>query len=208
MAIRLQELHPMLVHLPITLVPLAIGADVVGCLTGRRAARSFARRTIGLAATGAVAAAVTGLIAGEEVNVEGESRAMLMTHRNLNVAATAVTCCLAVWRLQHSKPNAAYLATGAAGIGILGYTAYLGGRLVYGHGVGVVPAHGVYREDAPRLRAGQLGTFFITAATDLVHGLQHMAQELAKGQIVPTLVAAFHRRSAAARAPVRSESSR
>ncbi|HET9160293.1 MAG TPA: hypothetical protein VFN88_06750, partial [Caulobacteraceae bacterium] len=33
-----------------------------------------------------------------------------------------------------------------------------------------------------------------TAATDLVHGVQHMAQEVGKGQIVPTLVAAYRKR--------------
>lgn len=199
MAIRLQEMHPALVHLPITLVPLAVGADVLGCLTGRKSVRSFAQKTICLAAAGAVAAAVTGLIAGEEVNVEGESRAMLMTHRNLNFAATTFTCFMAVWRIQHSKPNAAYLAAGATGVGILGYTAYLGGKLVYVHGIGVEPAHGVYREDAPRLRKGQLGAFFMSAATDLVHGVRHMVQELAKGQIVPTMVAAFRKRRSTSR---------
>ncbi len=72
---------------------------------------------------------------------------------------------------------------------MLAYTAYLGGKLVYDVGVGVEPAHGVYRSDAPKLKSGQVGSFVKTAATDLVHGVQHMVQEVAKGRLVPTIMA-------------------
>ena len=89
MAIRLHRMHPALVHLPITLLPLAICADLRGCIIGGKSLHSFGLKAIVLAAAGAGAgaAAVLGLIAGEEVNVEGDVRDMLMTHRNLNFAA-------------------------------------------------------------------------------------------------------------------------
>ena len=151
MAIHLQEMHPALVHLPIALLPLAVGADMAGSVTGSDSVLSFGQTAICIAAAGAVASAVTGLIAGEEVNVEGASQDMLITHRNLNFVATVVATGMAIWRVNHRKPSAAYLGIGAAGVGILAYTAYLGGRLVYGVGVGVEPAHGVYRSDAPAL---------------------------------------------------------
>lgn len=96
---------------------------------------------------------------------------------------------MAIWRADHKRPNAGYLAAGVAGVGVLAYTAYLGGKLVYDDGVGVKPAQGVYRTDAPALRSGQLGAFFATAATDLLHGVQHMIQEVVRGNIVPTLTA-------------------
>ena len=35
MAIRLQQMHPVLVHVPVALLPLAVGADLIGGLTGR-----------------------------------------------------------------------------------------------------------------------------------------------------------------------------
>jgi len=132
---------------------------------------------------------VTGLIAGEEVNVKGKTQDMLMTHRNLNFVATVVATSMAVWRAGHKRPNAVYLGAGVAGVGVLTYTAYLGGKLVYDDGVGVEPAHGVYRTDAPAFRSGQLGAFFETAATDLWHGIQHMIEEVAKGNLVPTITA-------------------
>jgi len=193
MAIRLQEMHPALVQLPIALLPLAVGADVVGSVTGNEPVLSFGQKAICIAAAGAVASAVTGLIAGEEVNVEGALQDMLITHRNLNFIATVVASSMALWRVTHRKPSAAYLGVGAAGVGVLAYTAYLGGKLVYGVGVGVEPAHGVYRSDAPALKSGQVGSFVKTAGTDLVHGVQHMIQEVAKGRLIPTIMASLRK---------------
>ena len=198
MAIRLQQMHPALVHLPIALLPLAVGADLLGSMTGNKSLLSFGQKAICVAAAGAVASAVTGLIAGEEVNVKGVSQDMLMTHRNLNFVATVVASGMALWRAEHRRPNAIYLGTGAAGIGVLAYTAYLGGKLVYDVGVGVEPAHGVYRADAPALKAGQVGAFLRTAATDLVHGVQHMIEELRAGNVVPTITAWYKKRHAPA----------
>ena len=195
MEMRLHEMHPALVHVPITLLPLAVGADLLGRMTGDKALLSFGQKAICATALGAVASAVTGLIAGEEVNVEGDSRDMLMTHRNLNFVATLVAGGMALWRANHEKPSAIYLGTGAVGVAVLAYTAYLGGKLVYGAGVGVEPAQGVYRADAPSLRSGQVGSFIETAATDLVHGVQHMVEEVAQGQLVPTLMSASRKQS-------------
>lgn len=193
MAIRLQEMHPAFAHLPIALLPLAVGSDLFGSLTDNKGAHSFGQKAICIAAAGAVASAVTGLIAGEEVNVEGASQDMLITHRNLNFIATVVAGSMALWRINHRKPNAAYFGVGAAGGGILAYTAYLGGKLVYNVGVGVEPAHGVYRSDAPALKSGQVRSFVKTAGTDLVHGVQHMIQEVAKGRLIPTIIASLRK---------------
>lgn len=63
--------------------------------------------------------------------VKGETQDMLMTHRNLNFAATVAATSMALWRAQHKRPNAVYLGAGIAGVGVLAYTAYLGGKLVY-----------------------------------------------------------------------------
>ena len=188
MAIHLQEMHPALVHLPIALLPLAVGADMAGSVTGSDSVLSFGQKAICIAAAGAVASAVTGLIAGEEVNVKGASQDMLITHRNLNFIATVVATGMAIWRVNHRKPTAAYFGIGAAGVGILAFTAYLGGKLVYDVGVGVEPAHGVYRSDAPALKSGQVGAFVKTAGTDLAHGVQHMVEEVGKGRLIPTII--------------------
>ena len=186
MTIRLEQMHPAMVHVPIAMLPVAIGADLLGAVADSDGMRSLARGAIATAAAGTVAAAVTGLIAGEEVNVEGRSRDRLMTHRNLNAVVTLTTCCLAMWRARHDRPNGAYFAAGLAGMGILAYTAYLGGQLVYDTGVGVGPAKGVYRPDAPVL-PDQAGEFVRDAATDLAHGAGHMVEELGQGYVIPAI---------------------
>jgi uncharacterized membrane protein len=187
MAIRLQEMHPSLVHLPITLFPTAIGIDLVGRATGNDRLLETGRHAIGLAAIGAAVSAITGLIAQEEVNVEGKAKDMLITHRNINLTATIMTALMSRWRSRQSRPSAAYLALGLAGIGALTYSAYLGGELVYHHGVGVAPAKGQFREHPPELRPGDMGTFSRDAVTDLGHGVGHLAREVAQGKIVPSL---------------------
>lgn len=188
MAIRLEEMHPTLVHLPMALLPLAVAADWFGYVRDDDSMREVGRTAIRVAAAGAVAAASTGLIAGEEVN-EGPAREMLMTHRNLNFAATLTTLAMASWRSRNARPGAAYLATGLAAVGLLGYTGYLGGKMVYAHAVAVKPAGGVYRPDAPTLRAGQLRAFVSTAIVDLFHGIRHMVQEIASEKFAPYLTA-------------------
>lgn len=187
MAIRLEQIHPAVVHVPIAMLPLAVCADLLGAATGSRALRSFGRGAITAAAAGAVASAATGLIAGEEVNVEGPTRDKLMTHRNLNAVVTLAACGMAIWRSENDRPDVGYFATGLAGMGLLAYTAYLGGQLVYEAGVGVGPAGGVYRPDAPTLKADQTEEFFRDAATNLAHGVQHMVEELQQGYVVPSI---------------------
>ena len=188
MAIRLQELHSAAVHLPIALLPIAVGTDLVGRATGSRQLMETGRLAIGLAAAGAISSAVTGLIAQEEVIAEGEARDTLITHRNLNLAATAVATMMATWRARHEVPSLGYLAVGLAGMGVVSYTAYLGGTLVYKHGVGVAPAGGQYRESAPELgAAGQTRSFIAAASADLLNGAKHLAEELAQGRVAPSL---------------------
>ncbi len=188
MALRLEEMHPALVHLPIAFTPVAIGAEIAGEITGNRSLRSFGRNAITVAAVGAIASGTSGLIAGEEVNVQGRSRDMLMTHRNLNFLAAVVVGGLALWRARRDRPSLGYLALGSAVTGLFGYTAYLGGKIITEYGVGVAPAGGIYRPDAPALGTAPVTEFAKEAGKDLVHGVKHMVEEVAAGQIVPALV--------------------
>jgi uncharacterized membrane protein len=188
MTLRLQEVHPSLVHFPIALLPVSIGTDLIGRATGNRGLLETARHTIEIAAVGAALAGVSGLVAQEEVNAEGEARDMLITHRNLNILATLAVGTLALWRSRRYRPSLGYLGLGLAGVAAMTYSAYLGGSLVYEHGVGVEAAGGQHRANPPRLgESGENARFAKDAATDLVHGIRHLGQETAKGRIVPSL---------------------
>jgi uncharacterized membrane protein len=187
MAMRLQEVHPALVHFPLTLVPLALGADLVGRTSGRRDLSRLGEFGIKAAAATALAAGLFGLVAQEEVNTEDpRALAMLQTHRNLNLAGVAALAALAVRR--HGRPQASrgYLA---AGLGVLGgilFSAYLGGELVYHYGLGVESAGGLYGE-VPELTPKEMGRAALTAAKDLGKGVAHTARDVAQGKIVPVI---------------------
>ena len=198
MPIRLQELHPSLVHLPIAMLPVAIGVDLAGHATGNRNLLGAGRRGIKFAAVGAAASALSGLIAAEEVNVKGETMDMLITHRNLNLSLTITAALMAIWRSRRARPSLGYLALGLAGIAGVAYAGYLGGRLVYEYGVGVKLAGGQYRENPPELGTGQTEAFVRDAATDLMHGAMHLGQELAQGRIAPSLGVGLRESPAAA----------
>lgn len=185
MSMGLQEVHPSVVHMPLAFAPLAIGADFAGVAANDPSLRAFGRASIGLAAVTAAMAAVTGLIAQEEVRAEGAAHDALVTHRTLNIAGGVLLTGMALWR-RNNEPSAGYLALGAGLLGSLFYSAYLGGKMVYHHGVGVVAAGGV-ADDVPELTWGEAGHAARTAAADVRSGAKHAADDLRDGRIAPSL---------------------
>lgn len=186
MAMRLQELHPALVHFPITLLPVAVGADALGKLTGSASLLRIGKVGIALAAGSAVVSAVAGLIAQEEVKAEGAAHDLLVTHRNLNIALVGVALLMARHRARRRRPSFRYLATGAAGIGLMSYTSYLGGHMVYEYGVGVVAADGADGRP-PELRPAEARAVAEAAIEDLRTGARHVMEDFAAGEVVPWL---------------------
>ncbi|MFI5250636.1 MAG: DUF2231 domain-containing protein [Gemmatimonadales bacterium] len=174
MAVRLREVHPAVVHAPIALLPLAVAADVLGRVTGRRSLREAGRHLMPVAAVGAAAAALTGLVAQHEVQADGRARDMLVTHRKVNLTVVGLTTLLATWRWRQRAPSSGYLALGLAGVGLLGYSAYLGTKMVYAHGVGVDAAGGIRPAGRTGPERGNAAAVR-TAAGDMLRGLTHAA---------------------------------
>ncbi len=175
MAMHLQELHPAAVHYPIALLPLSVAADALGLMTGNRSLLEVGRLTIPVAAASAAVAGVLGLVAQEVVRTDEESNEMLIMHRNLNLGLLGVATAMALKRFRQDKPDVGYLAIGAAGIGAMVYSAYLGGQMVYDRGVGVRPADGLLESEAPpitRPREAALAT-----ARHLVEGARHAVMD-------------------------------
>lgn len=188
MAMKLHEVHPSIVHFPLTLLPMSIAADTIGLITGNRRLMWLGKRGIAAAAVAGAAAGATGLIAQEEVNVEGETMDMLITHRNLNIGAVGAMSAMALARSQMDRPTLPYLLGGLATVGAAVYSAYLGGTLVYQHGVGVGPAGGTYEGGGPELTPANAGKVASAIGEGLSHGVQHLVKETAEGKIVPSLV--------------------
>lgn len=189
MAMKLHELHPSLVHFPLALLPLSIGADLLGRVTGSDELQNLGRRTMPLVAASGLVAGVAGLMAQTEVKAKGASMDLLKTHRTLNLGLVAIASAMAVRRARSEKPSAAYLGLGLVGIAAMMYSAYLGGEMVYRDGVGVEAAEGVrLRPKVPELTRAEAGRAARTAATDTAKGIQLTVEESAKGDLVPSLV--------------------
>jgi uncharacterized membrane protein len=190
MAMRLSEVHPALVHFPIAVLPVAVGADAIGLMTGSRELHGVGRVGIVLAASSAALAGVFGFIAQETVDLDSETRAILQTHRTLNIVALGVVTAMAISRVAQKRPSTGYLLAGLGAIAAVSVSAYLGGKLVYSHGVAVEKARGIDASDPtifprPERRAAA------EAIKDLAKGVAHSAQDQAHGDLLP----AFGRRA-------------
>jgi uncharacterized membrane protein len=187
MAMRLQEVHPSLVHFPLTLLPLAVGADAIGRFTGNKKLTWLGRWGIAASAITGAVAGLAGLIAQEEVNVSGRTMDMLITHRNLNLAAVGAISALAVQRARTREPSIPYLLGGLAAFGVVAYSGYIGGELVYRHGVGVEPAGGLWEGGGPELTLKNAGQVMRSAGKGLGMGFVHLGKETVEGKLAPTL---------------------
>jgi uncharacterized membrane protein len=188
MAIRIQEIHPSVVHFPIALIPTAVAVDALGHATGNQALMDMGRRLMPVAAASAAIAGTFGLLAQGAVRAEGRAHSLLTTHRTLNAGLFALTTAMAVMRSRREQPSPGYLLAGLAGTAALSYSAYLGGKMVYERGVGVAAAGGVRRGAAPEIRRGRLALAARKATEDITRGARMSVEDMAKGEIVPELV--------------------
>jgi len=153
MAMRTHELHPMLIHAPLVLLPISAVAEVAAA-----GSSSWVRRRVldrvgsrlwwGTAATGLLAG-LAGMAASREVDL-GDRRAQdaMFVHGLGNLVVVVGALGLAAWRSgRRASGLTAGFGTGALLAAL--YTAWLGGELVYIHGAGVQTAGGV--GDAPPL---------------------------------------------------------
>lgn len=155
MPIRTHELHPALVHAPLALLPAAALADLAAALRPRdrrldRLGRSLWWAT---ASTGLVTG-LAGMAASQEIDL-GTTRArdMMFTHGLGNLGLVLAAMGVAAWRTRN-RANLTSAVSGLLAAGAAGYTAYLGGELVYTHGAGVKALGGAAAE-TPALFTGE-----------------------------------------------------
>ena len=187
MAVRLQEVHPSIVHFPIALLPVAVGADLLGRITGSGRLKELGRTLMPVAAASAALSAVTGLVAQEEVATDGVAEELLITHRNLNLSLVTLSTALAAWRWRREEAGPGYLAVALAGIAAMSYSAYLGGKMVYEHGVGVKPADGVRGGDSPELLPRHAGAIARRVGSDIERGVARALDDLATRDPLPAI---------------------
>ncbi|MET0401497.1 MAG: DUF2231 domain-containing protein [Cystobacter sp.] len=137
MTTRTQELHAMLVHAPLTLLPSTVILDVAAAVSGDRSWDRTARRLWWATAAVGMVSGVAGLAASQEVRLDTQrTRDMLVQHGLGNGVIILGALGIAAWRTGHRASWVSGLL-GAGSLLLVGYSAWLGGELVYSHGVGV-----------------------------------------------------------------------
>jgi nitrite reductase/ring-hydroxylating ferredoxin subunit/uncharacterized membrane protein len=122
-------LHPLLTDIPIGAWTSSVVLDWIG---GRRA-RPAADKLIALGILAAVPASVTG--AADWGDTQPKERRVGLVHAAANTAALALYCCSLAQRRRGHRIRGRTLSL--VGAGALGVGGYLGGHLVFVHGLGV-----------------------------------------------------------------------
>ena len=150
--IDIAHIHPMLIHFPLALLPVALAAQLLAVLKGeslfgRHCLSSTGLALVVLAALGAVIAAVFGDIALDHAVASGVPMASMETHEELGqlsaVLISGLTL-LEIWWYRKASTDAVlswgFLIAGVGVLVVLLTTAWFGGHLVYELGVNVTKA--------------------------------------------------------------------
>jgi uncharacterized membrane protein len=148
--IDLPHIHPMLVHFPLALVPLALCVQIFALYRGhklfdRSCPSSMAILLLVLAALAAVVAAVFGDMALDHALDAGVPMASMEDHEEFGQVTAVLLAILAgveLWCYWKSISGFAVerllLLAGIMLLAVLLVTAWFGGQLVYEHGVNVM----------------------------------------------------------------------
>jgi uncharacterized membrane protein len=137
MAMKLHELHPTMIHAPLVLLPAAAAVDMVASQTCRPSTERLGAKLWWWGTGAGLLAGLAGMAASQEVkggDPEVDDAMYLHGIGNLGLVLTAAG--MAIFR-SRSRPSVTSATLGLAACGAAIYTAYLGGELVYGSGVGV-----------------------------------------------------------------------
>ncbi|HUP93362.1 MAG TPA: DUF2231 domain-containing protein [Burkholderiales bacterium] len=129
-------IHPMLVPIPIGCWVLSLGCDaafVLGAGATHWAIVSFWAMLAGL--LGAIAAAVPGII--DMLSLRGTPKKLALTHMALNVTVVVLYAMNFGMRVNGGAIAGLPLAFSVVGITLLIASGWLGGHMVYVHGVAV-----------------------------------------------------------------------
>ncbi len=140
-AAHLQNLHPLVVHFPLALLPTAVLLYLFAALAGRESLAWTGLWVLALGTAGAGVAAATGLYASDGVMVDPTVRERLLdVHERWMLATTALAFCLTAWALLARPAPRRGRALFAAGLlvllAVLTKGADYGGRLVYDYNAG------------------------------------------------------------------------
>jgi uncharacterized membrane protein len=140
---EIPNLHPVVVHFPIALLPVALGFDVLGWLFGSRDLHAAGRWALWVGTLSAAVAVVTGLDGADDVHpyVSEAAEALMTVHLNMQLGTLGAAVGLSLWRLLArpfpARGRLVYLLLGAAMVANMMIASDFGGQMVFLHGVAV-----------------------------------------------------------------------
>lgn len=138
-------IHPAIVHYPIALVTLSVIADLLGYLFKTEALKVVGWWALIAAAIGAAFALVAGLFDMTRAKVKDEVHKRVHTHMKIGFTLFAAIAGLTIWRWFIYTDTTyqlrwSYLVPALLVLGLTFFQGWLGGELVFAHGVGVARA--------------------------------------------------------------------
>lgn len=151
-SVKRHPIHPMLVPLPIGLWIFSLVCDLVYLFGGRNTFwTDMAFYTMAGGIVGALMAAIPGLIDFLSLS-EPRVRKIGATHMIINLIIVALFAGN-LWLRMGSAPGASLpIGLSVVGIVLLLVSGWLGGELIYVHGVSVEPQHAPGERDRPKGR--------------------------------------------------------
>src|SRR5687768_946270 len=138
------ELHPAIVHFPISLLTIAALFAVISLFTKKEFFKAFAFWNLLLGVIGTIAAVLTGLMEEQTLVHNDAIHEILEKHKMNGFAILVLSFTLLTWflvRKNKFRKNeyilwVFFLVISTA---MIFYQGYLGGRMVFGEGAGVKP---------------------------------------------------------------------
>ena len=147
------NVHMVVVHFPIALLPVSLGCDVLAWLFGSRELAAAARWTLWLGTVAAGVAVWSGIEGADDVHpyVTDAAEALMASHMTLQLGTLGAALGLSLWRLvapSLERARVVYVLLAAGMVANMLVASDLGGQMVFLHGVAV-------RVDADSLQGGE-----------------------------------------------------
>jgi uncharacterized membrane protein len=187
MPMRVHELHPALVHAPLALLPTAAIVDLAAAVKGGRQRGTIGGSLWWAGAGSGLLAGLAGMAASQEGAVEEPGvRDMMWLHGIVNFGVVLSAIGMASWRSRR-PPTVTQAVVGLGACAVSLYTAYLGGEIVYSHGVGVKrDSQPSVRQSPPLLSARAVPTLLRDAVRGLAWLLQRAGRALTREEPIDT----------------------
>lgn len=135
----MKPLHPILVHFPIALLTLSVGADLIGSFADAVSLRHTGWWALCAAALGGLSAAAAGIYDMRRANLSEDVHHRVHRHMRVGIVLVSAIVALTIWRWtlysSGGELPAIYLGLAVLTLGLGAFQGWLGGELVYSDGV-------------------------------------------------------------------------